>query len=85
MFVKRCRCCQTEWTTVEAFVDDLSLIPAGTLEDPNPAYSLAAFVHECGEVVYVEQQQLDQELLERRMQTVAAQLHDEAAARALAA
>lgn len=68
---KRCRCCGTHWSSLSNFVDDLSLIPAGQLDDPNPACTLSAFVHECGEVLYVEQRRLDHYLLQRRLQQVA--------------
>ena len=73
MLNKRCRCCGAQWNSLANFVDDLSLIPAGQLEDPNPAFSLSAFVHECGEVLYVEQKRLDAYVLQRRLQKVAHQ------------
>jgi hypothetical protein len=71
MLNKHCRCCGTRWTSLASFVDDLALIPAGQLEDPNPALSLATFVHDCGEVLYVEQRRLDAYVRQRRLQQVA--------------
>ena len=84
MFAKQCRCCGNKWNDLNEFIDDLALIPGGNLEDPNPAYSLAIFVHECGEVLYVEQSKIDDFMLARRMRTVAQrQVKEQAAAHRL--
>jgi hypothetical protein len=79
MLNKRCRCCGAHWNSLTSFIDDLSLIPAGQLDDPNPAYSLSAFVHECGEVLYIEQKRLDAHMLRRRLQQVARRQVEESA------